>query len=675
MVEDYVFDNMDRLDLMQHFQSDSNNADLTDNALKNMFDYSYRADGKRVGLVERFDTSGSGIRPGSSTLTNSYTWAYDNAGRLVSEVLDSSDNSLDQTESFLMDLVGNRMRRTLDKPGTANDTTDIYTYDASDRILNELRYSGIFTTSNPAGSPTQTTTYTWNATQQTSKTVSVPSVSSVVQFMSYGLSGQLERVMTTTQDGNGQTTDHKQVEYRYDPQGIRFIASDYAYNDQTATFTLATSTEYLIDHANFTGYQQTIIETTKNAAGQTTKRISYTYGLDEITQTTTAIDPASGLQSQASSLTFAHDGHGSTRVLFEAAAVIAQVYTYSAYGELLALHNSLGSNLTSQASPLTSVLYNGESLDPTTGLYNFRARWYSASNGRFERLDPFAGNPNDPFSFNKYGFVHGNPVMGTDPTGLFEASLSGFFSANSISIGVRALKIQIARSVLHGGLKNVAWGVFKRIALNAAEYYVIDNHVNQTVEALVGLAWDLSRANSPTLEWTAKNINYILSMISFIRRAGDVSMVGGLTSFASANPDFPGSTFEKWTNAYSRYRFVTRWGGRAITAGAFLVGLPILLSSLNTANQTHPQHQGGIQQAYPFSSGVILTRVLAGSVIGSVPGVSVWLPDIINAVRTRVRQDPAATVSDAMQWLSDELQRTFPFDLAVDKEIEDDEEL
>jgi YD repeat-containing protein len=60
VVEDYVFDNMDRLDLMQHFQSDSNNADLTDNALKNMFDYSYRADGKRVGLVERFDTSGNG---------------------------------------------------------------------------------------------------------------------------------------------------------------------------------------------------------------------------------------------------------------------------------------------------------------------------------------------------------------------------------------------------------------------------------------------------------------------------------------------------------------------------------------------------------------------------------------------------------------------------------------
>jgi hypothetical protein len=45
------------------------------------------------------------------------------------------------------------------------------------------------------------------------------------------------------------------------------------------------SIEYLIDNANFTGYQQTILEVTKNAAGQATTRISYTFGTDEITQT------------------------------------------------------------------------------------------------------------------------------------------------------------------------------------------------------------------------------------------------------------------------------------------------------------------------------------------------------------------------------------------------------
>ena len=242
--------------------------------------------------------------------------------------------------------------------------------------------------------------------------------------MSYGLMGQLEKVVITT-SSSGNVTARTQVEYRYDKHGIRFIATDYAFDPQTSNVQLQASTEYLIDHNNFTGYAQTILETVKNAAGQPTKRTTYTFGQDELTQTVSDIDPNSGLPSPVSSLIFGHDGHGSTRVLFDAAAAITQVFTYSAYGELLAIHNGTGLNVTSQASPLTSVLYNGESIDSRTGLYNFRARWYSASNGRFERLDPYAGNPNDPFSFNKYGFVHGEPVLNKDPSGKFLIAIDG----------------------------------------------------------------------------------------------------------------------------------------------------------------------------------------------------------------------------------------------------------
>ena len=425
VVQDYTFDNMDRLDVMRHFQSDANNANLADNVLRDTFDYSYRADGKRTGLFESFGGSGIGIQPVNPNLTTSYTWTYDNAGRLVSEVLDSSDNSLDQTESYITDLAGNRMRRMLDKPNATNDVTDIYTFDSSDRILREDRYAGLSPTGVPAGSSMSSTAYQWNGTQQASKQVSGIGVSPVVsQNMSYGLMGQLEKVVITT-SSSGNVTARTQVEYRYDKHGIRFIATDYAFDPQTSNVQLQASTEYLIDHNNFTGYAQTILETVKNAAGQPTKRTTYTFGQDELTQTVSDIDPNSGLPSPVSSLIFGHDGHGSTRVLFDAAAAITQVFTYSAYGELLAIHNGTGLNVTSQASPLTSVLYNGESIDSRTGLYNFRARWYSASNGRFERLDPYAGNPNDPFSFNKYGFVHGEPVLNKDPSGKFLIAIDG----------------------------------------------------------------------------------------------------------------------------------------------------------------------------------------------------------------------------------------------------------
>jgi len=211
------------------------------------------------------------------------------------------------------------------------------------------------------------------------------------------------------------------------------------------------SIEYLIDNSNFTGYQQTILEVTKNAAGQATKRISYTFGTDEITQTVSIIDPSSQLITQSSTLTFAHDGKGSVRALFGAAAAIAQVFTYSAYGELLAIHNGSGL-LTPNNSSLTAYLYNGEGFDARTGLYNMRARWYSAANARWERLDPFNGNPTDPFSFNKYGFVHADPVQGIDPTGMF--GIGGGMIGIGINIGLQLSAPSIGDSI-RGALQSL----------------------------------------------------------------------------------------------------------------------------------------------------------------------------------------------------------------------------
>jgi RHS repeat-associated protein len=415
VIEDYTFDAMDRMELMAHRRA-------SDNAVLASYDYTYRADGKRTGLNESFATT--------TARSNSYTWSYDNAGRLISEVLDSSDNSVDQTESYVYDLVGNRMRKEVNKPATAYvDQVFAYNYDANDRITSETLDNG----ANGTGVDS-TTTYGWTQTQQTSKTVSVPSVSSVVQSMSYGLGGQLERVVTTTQNGSGTVTGRTRVDYRYTPQGIRTISVDWTDANLDGTFAAGERTgsiEYLIDNANFTGYQQTILETVKNAAGQATKRTSYTFGVDEITQTTTLPLPGGGEGwGEGETLTFAHDGKGSVRALFGAAAAIAQVFTYSAYGELLAIHNGSGL-LTPNTSSLTAYLYNGEGFDTRTGLYNMRARWYSASSARWERLDPFNGNPTDPFSFNKYGFVHGDPIRNTDPTG--EWSLGGF--AMSMAIG------------------------------------------------------------------------------------------------------------------------------------------------------------------------------------------------------------------------------------------------
>jgi RHS repeat-associated protein len=65
----------------------------------------------------------------------------------------------------------------------------------------------------------------------------------------------------------------------------------------------------------------------------------------------------------------------------------------------------------------TSLLYAGEYFDSDSQHYYNRARWYNPLTGLFNRVDPFAGNLNDPQSLHKYLYCHADPVMGIDPTG------------------------------------------------------------------------------------------------------------------------------------------------------------------------------------------------------------------------------------------------------------------
>ena len=138
--------------------------------------------------------------------------------------------------------------------------------------------------------------------------------------------------------------------------------------------------------------------------GSETKRVVYALGTDQISQTVYDATNPNGATH-----TFHADGHGSTRDLTNGQATIVKVYNYDAYG------NALGFD---PAQALTSYLYSGEMFDARIGQQYLRARWYDATTGRFNRLDPFFGNTNDPQSLHKYLYVHGDPVNGVDPTGL-----------------------------------------------------------------------------------------------------------------------------------------------------------------------------------------------------------------------------------------------------------------
>ena len=115
VVTDYIYDQMNRLEVERTYK-DVNANGVWDSAVDQLlaeYDYSLALDGKRTGVTE-------------TTLVDSVLqqtridWTYDNLGRLTQERYDSYDNSLDFTADYTLDLVGNRLQKTVDN---GNDST------------------------------------------------------------------------------------------------------------------------------------------------------------------------------------------------------------------------------------------------------------------------------------------------------------------------------------------------------------------------------------------------------------------------------------------------------------------------------------------------------------------------------------------------------------------------
>ncbi len=333
-------------------------------------------------------------------------WLYDNLGRLTREIYDldpttASDD--DFVADYVLDLVGNRLAKSVDRLGSAGlDEATEYVYDANDRLLREQKDDLT------AADADSTSFYGYDGTQQTSKTtydgiLTEPAGPKTSETgYAYNLQGRMSQ-SSVDADGDGEGAAVV-TEYAYDADGVRVSQAEDG-----------VETVYLNDPQNPTGYSQVLEE--KNAAGEVTK--TYTLGHDVIAQQSVAL-------VDGSTVYLLYDGHGSTRALLDAigqvihSAGVAQIFRYDAFGVRLDL-----------AAALTSLLYSGEQTDALTGLQYLRARYYDPATGRFNRLDPFAGNLDDPQSLHKYLYCHADGVNGVDPSGEFV----GFMAAAGIAAG------------------------------------------------------------------------------------------------------------------------------------------------------------------------------------------------------------------------------------------------
>lgn len=103
----------------------------------------------------------------------------------------------------------------------------------------------------------------------------------------------------------------------------------------------------------------------------------------------------------------------------------------------------LGGNPTS--APATSLLYAGEHFNPDVSGYYNRARYYDQNTGRFNRMDPFAGNYQDPQSLHKYLYAYDNPVNNVDPSG--EIGIG--FTIAIVTVGIILTSVAVFWGISH----------------------------------------------------------------------------------------------------------------------------------------------------------------------------------------------------------------------------------
>jgi RHS repeat-associated protein len=124
---------------------------------------------------------------------------------------------------------------------------------------------------------------------------------------------------------------------------------------------------------------------------------------------------------------FVGDQVGSLSVVTDSAGSLVERVSYTPFGEVAGM---------SGADFSGGFRFAGARWDEVAELYDFGARFYDPSLGRFLSIDPVLGNPLDPRGLNPYGYALGNPVTYAD--------LGGYVNWHSVAKAAIAVALVAA---------------------------------------------------------------------------------------------------------------------------------------------------------------------------------------------------------------------------------------
>ncbi|HLP34927.1 MAG TPA: RHS repeat-associated core domain-containing protein, partial [Amoebophilaceae bacterium] len=182
-----------------------------------------------------------------------------------------------------------------------------------------------------------------------------------------------------------QLTDNRTLHFYYDAQGERVLKQVF-----DAEGTISHETHYLRDEQG-----KVLMDRQTNYVDGSTQKIvtAYLYGPRGLL----------GFIRNNNFYSVATDHAGSVRLVIKDGSVVA-AYDYLPYGGLM---RSYGND------PQAHIVYRytGQEWDEETGLYNYHARLYDPSLGRFYQIDPKAQY------FSPYKYAGNSPISIVDPDG------------------------------------------------------------------------------------------------------------------------------------------------------------------------------------------------------------------------------------------------------------------
>ncbi|HEX3745808.1 MAG TPA: RHS repeat-associated core domain-containing protein [Bryobacteraceae bacterium] len=331
--------------------------------------YSYDAAGNRVAVA---------IGNGASS-----SYSYDNSNRLLAIVNRGAGKVL-TSFSYGLDSAGNRTQL-VDVSGGLTQ----YRYDGLNRLISWTTPSS------------QVTSYVYDAI---GNRVSMTSSAGVTAY-TYDVGDRILAAGTSsfTYDGNGnrltKTTGATTINYSFDTLN-RLIAVSGG----------GVATQYGWDGDG-------------NRVSQQVGSAAYQYSLD-VARRNVAVLNENGpdgnidfqyghalLSGSSSSLEqfYQFDGVGSTSDVTDGTDSLKASYAYDPWGKLLNPIDALGTK--------DKFKFTGEALDPQTGLYYLRARFYDPTVGRFISRDRLSGVARIPATANRYSYALNNPLALTDRSG------------------------------------------------------------------------------------------------------------------------------------------------------------------------------------------------------------------------------------------------------------------